>query len=1336
MTRVTLPLLPFVTFVAVLILGANPASGQDAPKRLSDWLLERPASPEAYPLGLSWQVPEEKVAQTALLLELLNGLSGTDREVTADAGSVGRLRDWIRTLPVTGRVTVSVPDARWMQANPAHDPILRSDHVVTLPKRPSSVTVITSKGERCSVTHSPGQEALTYLQACMPTAEGQIDWAWVAQPDGRIQHYGVASWNRQKQNEPAPGAWIWGPPRASGWPEKVSERLIAFLATQGPAPDLGEGAQLSGASVRSVPQLSGNVSRSRDAPVTANDWGGTGLLQTNTARMAKAGNFSFSFSSVRPYTQGNVFFQPFDWMEAGFRYTNVSNRLYGPADLSGSQTFKDKSIDVKLRLWKESAYVPEIALGLRDVAGTGLFSGEYLVASKRTGDLDWSLGMGWGYVGGRGNIRNPLGRVFAAFNTRDTTVVGQGGVPSFSTYFRGPASLFGGVQYQTPWEKLILKVEYDGNDYQHQPQANNLAQRSPFNIGLVYRAASAVDLTVGVERGNTVMFGVAFHTQLDGMQTPKPGDPPRVPVSVVRPNAAPDWAATSREIQRQSSWHVEKIEQRDRELRVTVDDVGEVYWRDRVDRAAAVLHRDAPAPVERFSFVYRQRGLDVAEHSIDRGAWVEKQTQPLAPQERREAVIARSPENVPPQKPVYESPRPRFEHSLDFDYRQTLGGPDAFVLFQISAVERVKLRLRNDTWIQGGVRLGLLDNYSKFKYDAPSNLPRVRTFLREYLTTSALTMPNLQATHVGKLSENQYYSVYGGYLEDMFGGVGGEWLYRPFASRVAVSANINAVRQRNFDQGFGFRDYKTVTGHGTVYWDTGWQDLQMNLSVGRYLAKDFGATLDVSRVFKNGVRVGAFATKTNVSSATFGEGSFDKGIYLSIPFDAMLTKSSNTVASFLWKPLTRDGGAMLARENTLYGLTSARSDRTLWYEPAPPPNDSVMPADRREEWTPKPTGPEPTLQVSPKPAATQWTPGSNYEYNLIEALYRQGFRNIKVAYDASQRLSLTLANDTIRPASRAVGRAARTAIRLAPLEAREIRITFAQRTNPVVTYDFIDLPRLDRYFGGTLPLGELAPTIAIEYLDPSAREKDPLSLLGDLDTAETPPKLAESIPGYRSMGRVGNDLAAAGRTAKDVNWVQAGLIGSGLVLASSMLDKRAFKFAQDHADSRWLKGFNTIGNALPYIGAGLVAVAALDGSDPRRSSTGFAALESAGAAFLVSTGLKYMTGRARPEAGLGSTSFKPFSSQDAFPSRHAILAWAVATPFALEYDSNWRYATAAVASLARVTKREHWMSDVVAGSLLGYGIGRIFWESSRAQNKGGPRAMLDPSGIRLAWDLD
>ena len=150
-------------------------------------------------------------------------------------------------------------------------------------------------------------------------------------------------------------------------------------------------------------------------------------------------------------------------------------------------------------------------------------------------------------------------------------------------------------------------------------------------------------------------------------------------------------------------------------------------------------------------------------------------------------------------------------------------------------------------------------------------------------------------------------------------------------------------------------------------------------------------------------------------------------------------------------------------------------------------------------------------------------------------------------------------------------------------------------------------------------------------------------------------------------------------------------------------------------------------------------MAAFDGGDPKRSRTGYAAVEAGFTALLVSTGFKYAVGRARPEEGLGNRSFSKFSSDSrysAFPSRHTSVAWAVATPFALEYDAPWLYGVAALTNLARVGSREHWVSDTVAGSLIGYGLGRIFWESSRSRGKNEPRVMISPSGVTLAWEVD
>ncbi|MGH9576033.1 MAG: YjbH domain-containing protein, partial [Terriglobales bacterium] len=375
---------------AAMLVAESTAYGQAPQKRLSDWLLEQPYSADAYPLGLSWRVPEEKASQSLLRRDLLASLSGIERAVSADPEAVARLRGWLETLPVTGRVPVPLADARWLQANAARDPIIEPHHTVMLPARPRTVTVITERGERCAAAHRYGREVVAYVEACDPEGARRVDWAWIAQPDGRVQRFGVAAWNREKQDEPAPGAWIWAPARGTGWPEIFSERLIRFLATQGPANDPPSSAPgaistaQDGVRLLAEEATQARPAESRSLAVTASDWGSVGLLQMPSARMAKAGTFNFTFSHVQPYSRGNLFVQPFDWLETGFRYSDISNLPFDPTGtLNTGQTLKDKSFDAKFKLWNESAWVPQVAVGFRDLAGTGLFSGEFVVASKR-----------------------------------------------------------------------------------------------------------------------------------------------------------------------------------------------------------------------------------------------------------------------------------------------------------------------------------------------------------------------------------------------------------------------------------------------------------------------------------------------------------------------------------------------------------------------------------------------------------------------------------------------------------------------------------------------------------------------------------------------------------------------------------------------------------------------------------------------------------------------------------------------------------------------------------------------------------------------------------------
>ena len=1343
------------------------ASSTPAPQRLSQWLIAQDPQGVGYLAGLSWRVPEEKPAQLALKLELLQALS-QPTALGLESARTEALASRLSAMPVTGRVPVALADPRWLESNPQRDPLLLPGHQVDLPVRPRSVTVLSPDGLACRVAHVAGQGVVAYVRACTASVAAAADWAWVAQPDGRIERYGIASWNGSAQDLPAPGAWIWAPPRSLRIPERFSQQLIRFLATQGPAPDHTVSTASAADSAPSIPasvaasglrwssitemmmapvpvpepepvaapdavpvvlNMTESVrqhERSRDGMLTANDWGLVGLMQTPGARMRSAGSFTFNVSHVEPYTRFNVIAQPFSWMEAGFRYTDIANRLYGASTFSGDQSYKDKAFDAKFSLWSESALLPEIAMGFTDMAGTGLFSSEYLVASKRWRDFDFSLGLGWGYL---------------AASPRTAAPGSPGGQFRFSNFFSGTPQPFAGVQWQVPSAPLVLKVELDPNSYKNEPLGNPLEQKSKLNVGLAYRQSSWLDWTVGFERGNQLMLGVTVHTDFSKLSTPKLSDAPRVAVSADRPTAVPDWSKTAADLGVQTGWKVGQIRAEGRQVGVTLAEPRGVYWQDRVDRAASVLHRDAPQDVDRFVLRYQTHGMSLSEQVVERESWVTAQTQPLPPSQQRETSLAREGlRKAADGKVVHEGKYDPWTSNFRIGYSQGVGGPDNFVLYQLYAEQSAQLQLGSpNTWLGGSVQLRLLDNYDSYKFTGSSNLPRVRTYVREYLTTSDFTMTNLQVTHARPVAQNQFVSVYGGYLEEMFAGFGGEWLYRPFASRMAFGVDANYVGQRDFSQDFSMLKpaYTVTTGHATAYWDTGWNGVEFRGSVGRYLAGDIGGTLEASRRFSNGVVFGAFATKTNVSAEQFGEGSFDKGIFISIPFDAIFTKSSGTAASFDWKPLTRDGGAKLWRRERLYDITRTRDLRTFETKAAPAANENLPPADHQPRWQPSPELPAAfTAAVAPA-ADSAWRIDAGPTLKLIEALDRQGFRNVVVDYDGSHRLNLKLAHERIKPLSKAVGRAARTALNLAPVDVREIRIQLAEVNDPLVEYDFFDLRRLRAHMAGELPASELKDFVAVRYLHQGAREADPLAQLADISSTPANPPIKDVVPGalFYEPRRVVDDFSLAAKELGRVDWGKAAGVGLLAVGASSLLDSRGLQFAKDHANASWLKSINSVGNALPWIGLAGAGMLALDGSDPRRARTGLSAAEAGVTAAVAATGLKYVFGRARPDSGLAKNDFDVFSgdsTRGSMPSRHTAVAWAVVTPFAEEYKAPWLYGVAAVTNLARIGKQEHWVSDTVAGSLLGYGIGRLFWESGRA-NSTLPQVMIDPSGVTMSW---
>jgi membrane-associated phospholipid phosphatase len=123
---------------------------------------------------------------------------------------------------------------------------------------------------------------------------------------------------------------------------------------------------------------------------------------------------------------------------------------------------------------------------------------------------------------------------------------------------------------------------------------------------------------------------------------------------------------------------------------------------------------------------------------------------------------------------------------------------------------------------------------------------------------------------------------------------------------------------------------------------------------------------------------------------------------------------------------------------------------------------------------------------------------------------------------------------------------------------------------------------------------------------------------------------------------------------------------------------------------------------------------------PRLVRSSSTALESMAYCAVASTGLKYAFNANRPSDRDDRHDFftAGISGTPSFPSGHSMVAFALAEVYGDAYGRYWTYPLAAVVGYSRIYLGAHWPSDVVAGALVGAGLGHICVAAAR--DKGAP----------------
>jgi membrane-associated phospholipid phosphatase len=193
----------------------------------------------------------------------------------------------------------------------------------------------------------------------------------------------------------------------------------------------------------------------------------------------------------------------------------------------------------------------------------------------------------------------------------------------------------------------------------------------------------------------------------------------------------------------------------------------------------------------------------------------------------------------------------------------------------------------------------------------------------------------------------------------------------------------------------------------------------------------------------------------------------------------------------------------------------------------------------------------------------------------------------------------------------------------------------------------------------------------------------------------------------------------AGLRASDATW----LMPLGLATAGMLATDTDFSKHLSNSPSR-LKNSNTFSNyglgSMVAAGAGFYLLGHITHDDHKRE-TGLLASEAAIDSLAVDYALKYALGRERPQQDNYQGNF--WQGGDSFPSEHATAAWAIASVIAHEYPGPltqiMAYGMASAVSLSRLPAKQHFPSDVLIGSAIGWFIGQQVYRSHHDPEVGG-----------------
>lgn len=621
-----------------------------------------------------------------------------------------------------------------------------------------------------------------------------------------------------------------------------------------------------------------------------NNYGIVGTIHTPSARTFDEGVHGVTIYKGTPNQTVTISASPFNWLEASFFYTNVTDRpyCYEPGDVVCQQDFKDKGFNIKVRL-KEQGVFPAVAIGLNDFAGTGIYSSEYIVGSYGINRTDFHFGIGFGLLDGSDlRFKNPFGYLSDQFYERPTDsqgnaiTAGIGGSFQPSRYFSGEtASPFFGVSHALN-NKLLLKAELDSSV--RPGLVPFYYPENDFSFGIDYLITDSFSIGVSHERGNYASFKFVYKNN---------------PVKTYQKSKYE--RGKRRRGDNKYTQLINNLEANGIGVKKITEGASSIGL-----QLTQVIHPNLRVVEEIIAQASRDAGIT---KDIKKDIEIANL---LVISEIDDAYRRNS-------STIYQRQSGRkVNTNTRLQFRPFLASREEFFKGALLVENDTEFVIRENLFFNTNLKYSLADNFDDLYIKPVDNFPaQVRSDVKEYLNKikdGGILIGRAQLDYHLTPIKNHHIMMSAGILEDMFSGAGMEYLYFKPNTNYAFGIDVFKVRKRDYSWRFGHLDYENTLATANFYYrNYGTIPFDMRASAGEYLAGDVGYTLELSRSFYNGVRFGVFATFTDVTTEQFGEGSFDKGVFFNIPIYGNLV-------NYMWRPLTKDPGAKLNRRNTLHDL--------------------------------------------------------------------------------------------------------------------------------------------------------------------------------------------------------------------------------------------------------------------------------------------------------------------------------------------------------------------------------------------------------------------------------